>query len=172
VHSNALPGHFLRAGAKIPAGLAIVRRTVEFRGAHDVALGCPAGMRLADLLPPHGGRVSAAYAPGTSAGADRVGRIRLTAAPATGATTVTVTALCRRPDAKGSIASVSRLGSAPAVSLVKIATDLRRTPGSEALLGSVRRAQPVAVRHREHGWVHVLTDTGATGWIPAADLSS
>jgi RNA polymerase sigma factor (sigma-70 family) len=167
VHSNALPGGFLRAGAKIPPGVAIVRRAVEFPGTRDVALGCPAGMRLADLLPPRGGRVSAAYAPGTAAGSDRAGRIRLTG---TGAASVTVTSLCRRPDARGSIASASRVGAG--VTLVKYGTDLRRTPGSRSLRGSVHRGQPVAVRDRAHGWVHVLTDTGETGWVPAADLSS
>jgi hypothetical protein len=167
VHSNAVPGHFLAAGAKIPPGIAIVRRAVAFSGTRDVALGCPAGMRLADLLPPHGGRISASYAPGTAAGTDRAGRIRLTG---TGAASVTVTALCRRPDARGSIASASRVGAAPAVSAVRVATDLHRAPGSTRLVGSVRRGQPVAVRSRAHGWVHVLTDTGATGWVPASVL--
>ena len=30
--------------------------------------------------------------------------------------------------------------------------------------------EPVAVERREHGWARVLTDTGATGWLPEDDL--
>ena len=165
VSSNALPGHVLPAGAKIPAGVAIVRRRVEFPDERVVALGCPDGMRLADLLPPRGGRVSAAYASGTVAGADRAGRIALSGR---GHTTVTVAALCRRPDAMGSIASVSRVSAAPAVTAVRFGADLHRSPGSSALRGSVRRGEPVAIQLREHGWARVLTDTGATGWLPDA----
>jgi RNA polymerase sigma factor (sigma-70 family) len=163
VSSNALPGHLLPAGAKIPAGVAIVRRRVEFPDQRDVALGCPDGMRLADLLPPRGGRVSAAYASGTVAGADRAGRIALSGR---GHTTVTVSALCRRPDAMGSIASVSRIGTAPAVTTVRFGADLHRGPGTAALRGSVRRGEPVAIQRRKPGWARVVTDTGTTGWLP------
>ena len=169
--SNALPGHVLLMGAKIPAGIAIVRRTVDYPAQSVVALGCPDGMRLADLLAPSGGRVSDAYAPGTVAGADRAGRITLSAADPRRAVRVTVTALCRRPDSTGSIASVSSVRSASAVSVVGTGADLHRTPGSRALSGSVHRGEPVAVRSRRQGWVRVLTDTGAGGWISAGALS-
>ena len=62
VASIALPGNALAAGSPIPPGTAIVRRTVAYPDERSVALGCPDGLRLADLLPPHGGRVSAHYA--------------------------------------------------------------------------------------------------------------
>ena len=43
-------------------------------------LSCPPGLRLADLLPPEGGRVSAHYDATTTIGADQVGRVVLTGA--------------------------------------------------------------------------------------------
>ena len=46
----------------------------------DVALSCPPGLRLADLLPPEGGRVSAHYDATTTIGADQTGRVVLTGA--------------------------------------------------------------------------------------------
>ena len=70
-----------------------------------VTLACPPGLRLADLLPPEGGRVSAHYGAATTIGADRSGEIVLTG-PARDAD-VTVAALCRRPDAAGSIVDPS-----------------------------------------------------------------
>ena len=44
--------------------------------ARTVTLACPPGLRLADLLPPEGGRVSAHYAAATTIGADAVRRDR------------------------------------------------------------------------------------------------
>ena len=111
----------------------------SFPEQRSVALGCPDGMRLADLLPPAGGRVSAHYA-GTPIGAEQAARVVLTGA--SGAR-VTVAALCRRPDAQGSIVDASRLRSVPAVATVRAAGELREAPGSSTLRGSVRRGEPV-----------------------------
>jgi RNA polymerase sigma factor (sigma-70 family) len=158
--SLALPGKTLRAGAPIPEGTAIVRRAVAFPEQRSVALGCPEGMRLADLLPPDGGRVSAHYADAAIA---QAGRVVLTGA---GPARVTVAALCRRPDANGSIVDASRLRSLPAVGAVRVAGELHVAPGSRRLRGSVRAGEPVAVERRAGGWARVLTDTGAAGWLP------
>jgi RNA polymerase sigma factor (sigma-70 family) len=101
LQSIAVPGKRLAAGAPIPDGVAIVRREVAYPEHRTVALGCPEGLRLADLLPPRGGRVSAHYDATTTIGADQSGRVVLTGAERNVA--VTVAALCRRPDASGSI---------------------------------------------------------------------
>jgi hypothetical protein len=45
-----------------------VRGEVAFQEHRTVALGCPEGLRLADLLPPEGGRVSAHYRESTTIG--------------------------------------------------------------------------------------------------------
>ena len=65
-------------------------------------------MRLADLLPPQGGRVSAHYGESTTIGADGTGQVVLTGAKRK--VVVTVAALCRRPDATGSIVDPSNAG--------------------------------------------------------------
>ena len=78
---------------------------------------------------------------------------------------MTVAALCRRPDARGSLVDASRLRSLPAVVAVRSADELRAAPASSALRGSVRAGEPVAVERRARGWARVLTDTGATGWL-------
>ncbi len=166
VASIALPGNALAAGSPIPPGTAIVRRAVAYPDERSVALGCPDGLRLADLLPPHGGRVSAHYAD-TTIGADQVGRVALTGA---GQGRVTVAALCRRPDAQGSIVDASHVRSLPAVTSVRRASELHAAPGSAALRGSVSTGEPVAVERREHGWARVLTDTGTKGWLPERAL--
>ena len=62
-------------------------------------------MRLADLLPPQGGRVSAHYGESTTIGGDRTGQVVLTGAKSK--VVATVAALCRRPDATGSIVDPS-----------------------------------------------------------------
>jgi hypothetical protein len=166
--SVALPGKVLAAGAPIPAGTAIVRRAVTFPDQRSVALGCPDGMRLADLLPPDGGRISAHYA-GTPIGAEQAARVVLSGA---GGGRVTVAALCRRPDAQGSLVDASRLRALPAVRSVRTAEELRAAPASTALRGSVRAGEPVAVERRERRWARVLTDTGARGWLPESALSA
>ena len=170
VSSVALPGTVLRAGAPIPADTAIVRRTVRFPEQREVALGCPDDLRLADLLPPEGGRISAHYDPATKLGVDLVGRIVLTAATDTPAS-VEVAALCRRRDASGSIVDASRVRAVPAVATVAAAGELRTTPAADEYSGSVHFGQPVAVERRTGGWAEVLTDTGETGWVPEQTLS-
>ncbi len=73
--------------------MAVVRGAVRYPEVRTVTLSCPPGLRLADLLPPEGGRVSAHYGEGTTIGADRTGEIVLTG-PVREAN-VTVSVLCR-----------------------------------------------------------------------------
>ena len=78
LQSIALPGKQVAAGAPIPDGVAVVRGAVRYPDVRTVTLSCPPGLRLADLLPPEGGRVSAHYGAATTIGADRSGEIVLT----------------------------------------------------------------------------------------------
>jgi RNA polymerase sigma factor (sigma-70 family) len=93
LRSIALPGKQVAAGAPIPSGVAVVRGAVRYPEVRTVTLACPPGLRLADLLPPEGGRVSAHYGEGTTIGAARTGEIVLTG-PGRDAK-VTVSVLCR-----------------------------------------------------------------------------
>ena len=61
---------------------------------------------------------------------------------------------------------------APAAAHSDMASELHAAPGSRALRGSVGTGEPVAVERREGGWARVLTDTGATGWLPERALSA
>ena len=105
LQSIAVPGKHVAAGAPLPKDVAVVRGAVSYPDVRTVTLSCPPGLRLADLLPPEGGRVSAHYGATTTIGADQSGEIVLTG-PARGVQ-VRVAALCRRPDARGSIVDPS-----------------------------------------------------------------
>ena len=105
LQSIALPGRHVAAGAPLPKDTAVVRGSVHYPDVRTVTLSCPAGLRLADLLPPEGGRVSAHYADPATIGAEETGEIVLTG-PERDAD-VRVAALCRRPDLSGSIVDPS-----------------------------------------------------------------
>jgi RNA polymerase sigma factor (sigma-70 family) len=106
LRSPALPAHGVARGTALPRGTAVVRRTVALRAgvrAHpDVTVGCPAGLAVADLLPPRGARVDAAYGPGTIVGLSATARVRLSGVPLRQDARATVAILCKRPDAGGS----------------------------------------------------------------------
>ncbi|WP_205698500.1 RNA polymerase sigma factor [Conexibacter sp. SYSU D00693] len=105
LRSLALPGGAVAMAAPLPSGTAVVRHRVVPREQRlDVA--CPPGLRVADLLPPEGGRVDAAYAPGTRIGTDATATVLV--APHAGISRTTAEplvlgVLCKRPDAGGSI---------------------------------------------------------------------
>jgi RNA polymerase sigma factor (sigma-70 family) len=62
IQSPVIPGGTLRAGTPLPVGTAIVAKTARLRrGRATVALACPAGERVADLLPPGDPDVTAGY---------------------------------------------------------------------------------------------------------------
>lgn len=107
LRSPALPAHGVARGSALPAGTAVVRRTVALRArlrVHaDVSVVCPGDLAVADLLPPRGARVDAGYAPGTILGLSRGARVLLRGVPPRHDARVTVGILCKRPDGAGSL---------------------------------------------------------------------
>jgi RNA polymerase sigma factor (sigma-70 family) len=168
LQSLALPGGAIARAAPLPRDVAIVQR-VAAHGSRSVKLACPPGLRVADLIPPRGGRVNVTYAPDVVVGSDRAARFELEpAAPRRG---LTVSMLCRRPDGAGSIVAAPMVRTAHATHRVGAArADLRARIGGRALAGSVRRNQPVRVTAERPGWRRIVTDDGQTGWLPAGAL--
>jgi RNA polymerase sigma factor (sigma-70 family) len=167
--SRALPSGRVVKGAALPRGTAIVRRTVSLGGGGTtVALACPPGLRVADLIGARG--ASASYAPGTVVGVSRSARVIVE--PRTGAKTGQVTLLCKAPDPSGSIVAGGGASAASGTPLKVIATraELLRRPGGAAV-GSVRLGQPVRATGRTRsGWLEIVTDTGEQGWVRAKTL--
>jgi RNA polymerase sigma factor (sigma-70 family) len=170
--SRALPSGSLAKGAIVPAGTAIVRKTVTLSpGSADaptVTLPCPAGTRVADLIGARG--ASASYARGTVVGVSRSASVIVQPRPDSKVTSAVVTVLCKRPDASGSIVAgqpQGRAASGIALHVKVTRAELFERPGGAAV-GSVRLGQPVrASGDPRNGWRKVTTDTGATGWLRA-----
>jgi hypothetical protein len=108
--SPALPARGVAKGVALPRGTAVVRREVLLRAGvrrapRTLRVSCPAGLAVADLLPPAGARLDASYAPGTVVGVARTAtiRLRLGGAPARVDRRARVGVLCKRPDATGSL---------------------------------------------------------------------
>ncbi|HET6505919.1 MAG TPA: sigma-70 family RNA polymerase sigma factor [Baekduia sp.] len=108
--SPALPAHGVAKGVALPRGTAIVRRDVLLRAGarhapRTLRIGCPAGLAVADLLPPTGARLDVSYVPGTVVGVARSAtiRLRLNGAPPAADRRARVGILCKRPDATGSL---------------------------------------------------------------------
>ena len=164
--SRALPSGSVAKGGALPKGTAIVRRTVPLTGGGStVALACPPGLRVADLIGVRG--ASASYAPGTVVGVSRSARVVVE--PRAGARTGQVTLLCKAPDPSGSIVAGSGASAASGVPLKVVVTraELFERPDGAAV-GSVRLGQPVRATGRERGgWREIVTDTGETGWVRA-----
>ena len=107
--SRALPSGSVVKGGALPKGTAIVRRTVSLTGGGTtIALACPPGLRVADLIGARG--ASASYEPGTVVGVSRSARVVVE--PRTGAKTGTVSLLCKAPDPSGSIVAGQGAGAA------------------------------------------------------------
>jgi RNA polymerase sigma factor (sigma-70 family) len=170
--SRALPAGGLAKGGKLPAGTAIVRRTLTLPpggATATVRLPCPAGTRVADLIGARG--ASVAYTRGTVVGVSRSATVLVQPRPGANAAHAVVTVLCKRPDASGSIVAGRPQGRAASGATLHVkvtrAELLRRPRG--AAVGSVRLGQPVRAQGRARdGWRKVRTDTGETGWVPAA----
>jgi RNA polymerase sigma factor (sigma-70 family) len=173
--SRALPGGHLGRGAPLPTGTAIVRRAVQLRAgaaAHpSVVLRCPGDLRVADLLAPTGARISATYGPCTVVGASRSARIVFEGVALARDARASVAILCKRRDGGGSIvAGRASVASASAASVhVRTPTFLRTAPAGRAVVGTVRRAQPVRIVAwaRDRTWARIVTDTGLHGWVAA-----
>lgn len=179
--SLALPQGGVTRGAPLPPGTAMVRRPMRIAaGARNtpavstVTLPCPAGLRVADLLPLRG--AGASYARGTILGWSRTARVRVEPLPGTAATQVSI--LCRAPDAHGSIVAGSPLTAtgAPGSRILRVRvehSELFARPGGAAV-GSVRFGRPVQTlgRATEAGWQRIRTDTGARGWVRSRALGN
>jgi len=170
--SLALAQGRLAKGAPLPAGTAMVRRSVRVAAGEPrtatVTLPCPFGLRVAELLALPG--ASAFYARGTTPGASASARVRVQPAP--GAASTLVGVLCKKPDARGSIVARSRLSASRPVVRVRVArSELLVRPGGAAV-GSVRFEQPVQTlgSPTAAGWQRIRTDTGVTGWVRAKVL--
>jgi RNA polymerase sigma factor (sigma-70 family) len=178
IRSAALPGGFLAQGSPLPPRTDVVARLVRTtHGSSDVRLTCPGSSRVADLLPPQGGAVTAGYVGATTPGVSRVAHIRLSGSSAE---KLGVAVLCRVPDAAGAVtpAAQARLRAVTGSPLqpprkpIVVCVDrayLSGRPGS-GTTGSVHSTQPLRELGRRGGWRHVATEFGTTGWLPATDL--
>ena len=174
VESPAVSQRHLAAGERIPAGTAIVRRVLDLPAGPGkrsaVELTCPAGMRVADLLPPRGARLAVTYAPGTVVGASRTARIAFEPARLTRRTRVVLEMLCKRPNEAGSVVAADQRPAGKMTHRVKADEALLRSQPGGPAIGSVRRDQPVRVIAQDGGWREVVTDLGERGWVRATAL--
>ena len=177
IRSAVIPGGLLRAGTRLPDGTAVVAQTARLRhGRATVTLACPAGERVADLLPPGDPEVTAAYAPDTYPGASSSARVLLSGSHPTGAP-LAVAILCRHPEGSGALVPFAQAASArastratgaPTSQLVTVcvayALLLDRPRGRP--LGSVSLGQPLLGLARRGTWERVDTQFHETGWLP------
>ncbi len=173
--SLALPAGHVAKGAPLPAGTSMIRRPVRVdrtsTGAGTVALACPAGLRVADLLASPDATV--AYAPETIPGWSQTARVNVE--PGRGAASTRVTVLCRAPDAFGSIVAgwpASAAGAGGRLRHIRLQrAELLERPNGAAV-GSVRYRQPVLTLGlaTKAGWQRIRTDTAETGWVRTAVL--
>ncbi len=175
VRSPAVPRGVLAAQQPVPAGTSIVRKRLVLPGGSAplgaVRFTCPAPQRVADLLPVTGPvALRASYARGTVVGASTSATVLLRAPARAAATTMTVSVLCRRPAAGGSIRAADQRSAATPTDRVAVRETLLRERPAGAATGSVRFDQPVRVTRRAGGWARVITDAGRSGWVRASAL--
>lgn len=170
VRSRALPAP-VTAGQPLPAGSSIVVRAIDLDSRRaTLTLPCPTGQVVADLLPPDGGRVDAAYARGTVPGMSTSAVVHVRSR-GTGEAGIAV--LCRRPvggsiiPGEGARAAAAASGAATAI-CVRTA-HLRATPGGR-IEASARLGQPVRLLRRARAWRLLRTDLGQTGWVARSAL--
>jgi Bacterial SH3 domain len=166
-------------GERLPAGTAVVRRTVRLQAGSathpTVALPCPPGLSVADLLPSSGAPISVTYTPETVPGVSTRATLAFERRTLSRSAAVRVAVLCKRPDASGSLLPGGRtpLTGDPAADTVQIdvrSAYLRESPRG-AVLGSVRLGQPVRlVGAPRDGWQKIVTDAEQTGWVPVRVL--
>jgi RNA polymerase sigma factor (sigma-70 family) len=169
IRSPVLAHGGVRAGAPLPAGTAVVARTIRLRhGQAEVGLECPAGERVADLLAPSAPEVTAGYEAGVLPGVSTAARVTLMASNGQSAS-MAVAILCRRPQPDGALVpDVDAESTRTAQSATVCAQDyLLDRPGGRPI-GSVGLAQPLEVLGRSGGWEKVQTEFHATGWVSRA----
>jgi RNA polymerase sigma factor (sigma-70 family) len=175
VKSPAVPSGRLAAQQPVPAGTSIVRQTLLIAAGEgereQAVIACPEGLRVADLLPPTGAKLRVAYSSSTVVGESRVAHVNLTGPALAQQTKVTVSVLCRRATAAGSIRAADQRSARTPTHRVTAREELLLVrPGGEAS-GSVRRGQPVTVVRTQGSWSRVVTDSGRAGWLPASVLA-
>jgi RNA polymerase sigma factor (sigma-70 family) len=175
IRSPVLPGGVVAKGAPLPGGTAVVVGSVDLSaGSATVTLACPAGHRVADLLPPGAERVTAGYVPVTHPGVSRGATIALS-----GRATreVGVAILCRVPGRDGALTPAfsapprGRLSAAQRpVAVACVGRDALRSSPAGGVTGSIAAGEPLRVVGRRSAWSEVATQFGATGWVPGRDL--
>jgi RNA polymerase sigma factor (sigma-70 family) len=173
VHSKAIRGGHLAAGAPLPRGIAIVQRTVQLQPASRpavVSLACPTGMTVAGLIDDQTSSVGFGYSPATIIGSSRVARIGIETPPRN--QTLTVGTLCKRPDANGSLlASPALLARKQILHVCVRRAYIYETPNGLPI-GTVFRHQPVSTIRftTNRRWIRVQTDAGTRGWVRSTVL--
>jgi RNA polymerase sigma factor (sigma-70 family) len=174
VHSAVFFGGVLYSGDKMPAGTAMVRKTVALtpgRAHPAVALQCPPAMRVAGLAPHRGADVGHGYAPQTVVGSSSVARVRFEPRRLASAATITVGTVCKRPNAVGSVlaAPVFFAAGSRMNRICARRSYLYETPGG-LVVGTVFRGQPVSRVRRtaNRRWWRIRTDAGVRGWVRAS----
>ena len=174
VKSPAVPSGRLAAQQPIPAGTSIVRQTLQISAGsgkrEQAVITCPAGLRVADLLPPTGAKLRVAYASSTVVGQSRVARINLVGPALTQTTRVTVSVLCRQPTPAGSIRAADQRSASTPTHRVGFASSCCCQPRRR---GERLCAPRPAGRGRAHSgsWSRVVTDSGRRGWLPTRVLA-
>ena len=178
---KALTGRSVSTGEAVPRGTAVVTARVRVPAAapaagerRSVTLACPPAMKVAGLQAPEQ-RLPLSYglSKGTTIGFSTRARIDFGRAVLSRDYDVTVGVLCRRPDARGSIADdprTTRRGEEAGRVCVSSAY-LYREPG-RLFVGTVFKGQPLSIVRRDDSgkWARVITDTRNRGWIEVGAL--
>jgi RNA polymerase sigma factor (sigma-70 family) len=175
IRSPVLPGGVVAKGAPLPPRTAVVVGSADLsRGAATLTLGCPAGHRVADLLPPRVAGVTAGYVRATHPGLSQRATIALSG---TRSRDVGVAVLCRVPGPDGALTSSlnasARAATAASVrppAVACVGRDYLRSSPAGDVTGSVGSGEPLRVLQRHRSWRRVATEFGATGWLPSRDL--
>jgi RNA polymerase sigma factor (sigma-70 family) len=169
VSGVALPGGHVAKGAPLPPRTALATARVA-PPATSATLSCPAGMRVAGLVPVPGATRSHGFDAGTVVGASTSARIVLAPGAGAGAARATdVAILCRVPDARGSVRAApggAGGGGSVVVHACRRRAALTATRGGR-VAGTVTAREPLVVLAGRAGWLRVRTDAGARGWIRA-----
>jgi hypothetical protein len=172
VHTPAVPGGVIAAGAPLPDQTAMVTRVISFERGDalpTVTLTCPEGTRIAGMLPPAGARIGVGYAPGTTPGVGSVAELVFERRSAGADGSIVVGTLCRAVDRRGSVIPGGDPADGPWTQACAEHTYLLAERGGEAV-GSVRSQQPLRVDAISRGWAEVETDTGERGWLEVGAL--
>jgi RNA polymerase sigma factor (sigma-70 family) len=175
IRSPVLPGGVVAKGAPLPRGTAVVVGSADLSaGSASVRLSCPAGQRVADLLPPGAGGITAGYVAATHPGVSRGATIALSGRPTR---EVGVAILCRVPGRDGALtpafSAPPRGGLSAAQRPAAVACvdrDALRSSPAGGVTGSIAAGEPLHLVGRRAAWREVATQFGATGWVPARDV--